>query len=304
MAMIYVLFAALLASGANLLMRKNIEYGGTTRGFLVSYFLFTFAASLILYPVGREPWSVPMLTAGGVAGVLNIGLLFFTAKALENGPPGLTFAFQNSCSVLPGILLFALFGPAFNFIVTPYLIAGLFCVLGGLFWSAKSQSTSVGGAKPGVTKKWLLFALGMFLIQGITLTLFQWRCLLIDSSVPAHPLIPVKCSPSEDIWFMPAMFAVASFFQILFFIFTERRLMRLSELITGFIGGLANGGATFFLLLAAKEASAFEKGILFPAFAIGVIVCCNFWGQKLYQERVNWKANALCILGVLLGVAR
>lgn len=304
MALLFVFIAGIIASFGNLLIRKNLEYGGTTRGLLVLYFLITFIGSLFLYPIFQGPWSAPMAVLGGIGGILNMALLFFTNRALESGPPGLTFAFQNSCCVVPGIVLFALFGPEFGFELTASIILGFLFVIGGLFWSAHSEKKIGDKRTITVSKKWIYFAFAMFFIQGFSNTLFQWRCILSDFSVPDHPLIPFKYSQIEDIWIVPSMFAVASFFQMLLFIFTERRFLKRSEIIFGGLGGLLNIGSGHLLLIAAPIATPFEKGLLLPTFAVTVIVCCNFWGQKLYRERVNWKANALCVAGVLLGIVK
>ncbi len=41
--------------------------------------------------------------------------------------------------------------------------------------------------------------------------------------------------------------------------------------------------------------------MLFPIFSVTLIVGCNLWGKWLYKEQVHWKANAVCIGGLLLG---
>ena len=41
--------------------------------------------------------------------------------------------------------------------------------------------------------------------------------------------------------------------------------------------------------------------MIFPIFAVTIILLCNLWGQKLYKEKVNWMASGLCVVGLLIG---
>ena len=55
-------------------------------------------------------------------------------------------------------------------------------------------------------------------------------------------------------------------------------------------------------MIRATEASTpVEHAIIYPLFAVTIIILCNIWGQWLYKEQVNWKANALCVFGILIG---
>ena len=47
------------------------------------------------------------------------------------------------------------------------------------------------------------------------------------------------------------------------------------------------------LLLATKSALSFEKGILFPCFAVSAMILCNIWACKLYHEKFNYLTNVL-----------
>ena len=68
----------------------------------------------------------------------------------------------------------------------------------------------------------------------------------------------------------------------------------------GIFGGLINGTGTFLLTCAIQAASALENAILFPMYSVAIIILSNLWGQKLYQEKVNWRACQVCAGGLLI----
>jgi len=41
--------------------------------------------------------------------------------------------------------------------------------------------------------------------------------------------------------------------------------------------------------------------VIFPIYSVVGIILTNFWGQKLYQEQVNWRACQLCAFGLIVG---
>lgn len=292
----YVLTAACCAALSNYFMRKNLERKGSINGFLLAlYTLSLTVAVAINHQIFSIPWNPLVFTAGGFVGALNILLMLVTAMALLRGPAGLTFAFQNSGSVFPAVFLFLLFGSAYGFILNQWMIFGLIIVLVGLFWAAETTH------QPAATKRhssWIYFALMIFAIQTLALTLMQWRCLLYATNEP-HALIPITCDVSQDRWFMPAMFSVALALQIGLLVISGEK-PRWFELAFGGFAGVANAGSTFFLLLATPIATPQEKVIIFPLFAVGVILLCNLWSRVLYQEPVNWRANALCCSGIFI----
>ncbi|MCZ6909653.1 MAG: hypothetical protein O7C56_00550, partial [Rickettsia endosymbiont of Ixodes persulcatus] len=69
----------------------------------------------------------------------------------------------------------------------------------------------------------------------------------------------------------------------------------------GIYGGITNGIGTFFMILATEASTSLEHAAIFPVFAIAVIIFCNLWGTWFYREKVNWTANGLCLLGILIG---
>lgn len=310
-ALLLVGLGSLLAASVNLTMRKNVDRGGTSQSYLVIYFIFSFLSCFIFnWEMFQLDFKPAMFSVGLATGGFQFILMLILYRALKMGPPGLTFAFQNAGSVLPAVLLFFLFGPQFDFKMSFSIISGLGLVLVGLFWAAnpnllKRSNPIKSTSNPQLwtfsnKKNWMLCVVLVFLIQGFIFSIIQWRCLLIDQLIPAHPLIFLKCSQAEDVWFMPGFFTAAVVLNILLFLFTERRWFRLSEITLGSVGGFLNGVITFLLLVAAKYATGNEKPIIFPLFSISVIIICNLWGQRLYKEQINWKATSLCAAGIFI----
>lgn len=298
MSLVLVFCGAILAAIANFFFRKNQDHGGSFLAFLTNYYLFSLLASLLITPqIFTTSWSPILSSIGGIAGALNVIMMVCTARALLNGPPGLTFAFQNAGAVFPAFLLFFLFGPTFDFILTTYHLIGIGAVLIGLYLGAQNKNNHFSHFK-----KWLFFAIATFFAQGIILSMFQWRCLLFIPSSISHPLIPFSCSNDQDVWFIPGFFTAASLLMILLFSFKEKRLFTRKEFFYGSISGIFNGGTTFLLVLATKLAQGGQKAILFPFFAVTVILFCSIWGKALYKEKVNWLAIGLCIFGVFFSL--
>jgi drug/metabolite transporter (DMT)-like permease len=300
MALGIIFIASLLAACANFFLKKNEETKGTAPAFLVNYYLFSLATSILLTPsIFSTPWNKPLTLIGGFGGFLNVAMLGFTAMALRTGPPGLTFAFQNAGAVLPAILLFLLFGPLYDFSLNFYQLIGIAAVVVGLFLGARTKQPL---ATPFKFKKWILFATAILLLQGVILSIFQWRCLLyIPQHALTHPLIPWHCPPNHDVWFIPGFFSCALFLQLILFS-KEKRLPNKKEMLYGFLGGVLNGIVTFCLLATTKIAVGAQKVILFPFFAVMVIFFCSLWGKAFYKEHVNYLAIALCIFGVFFSL--
>ena len=307
MSLMLVLIAALLAAGVNFCLRKNFERQRSANGYLALYFVFSF---LISFAFRRNfdlhSFSAVMISVGMVAGILNLLMMCLVARALKIGPSGLTFAFQNSGSMFPSLLLYILFGRAFGFNFDIPLWIGFLCVGTGLFlsvWKPKGNAKEVltESKLPSRTLLWVVLALAIFAIQGIILSIFQWRSLLLEYPAKCHFLLPWTCSAQEDLWFAPAFFLLPALLQSLFFGFSERRWLSQREFILGTIGGLLNGGSTFCLLLATRYAGSGFRPILFPLFAVGVIFLCNLWGKKFYQEPIEWKGLLLCMSGIFIG---
>lgn len=287
------LLASFLAASANLFFRINSSHKSTAsvNGYLFIYYFISFIASLFFF---SEVWSSSiswqMIFLGGIVGGFNVALMVLTANALNTGPSGLTFAFQNASSVFPGFLLFIIFGTAYGFSCSITQLAGMALVILGLYLGAVGNSS--GGS---VSKKWLIWALGAFSVQVIALAIIQGRCILFDS-----PLINITAK--DDPWFMPGQFGISTLLIGLVYL-KEKSSLSIEDVKYGSLAGVANCAATGCLLLATKWALPTEKAVLFPIFAVTNIVLCNAWANRFYQEKFNLLSNAICALGIFLSLS-
>lgn len=295
-----------LASGctalASLCFRKSGDCSKETlsgSGYLVVFYLFSFAFSVLFFPsIWQTSINFIILSIGALVGLLSSTLMLLTSHALKCGPAGLTFAFQNASAVFPGLILFLLLGSDFGFSCSYLQLSGMAIVLLGLFLGAKSQSTPEGKG----SFKWLKYALACFFIQILALTFIQARCILFDCDGSSGFTSDFTLSEADDVWFMPGQFAASFMMQALIF-WKESKKLKIQEISYGSLGGIANFGSTGLLLLATKLALPFEKGIVFPCFAVASMVLCNFWANRLYKENFNFKSNTLCSIGIFMAVA-
>lgn len=306
MALIYVVIAATFASIVNFCMRKNLEHSNSIKGYFTLYFIFSFLTSFFVHrKLKLEYFSFIMSSVGITAGLLNFLMMILVARSLQVGPSSLTFTFQNSAAIFPPLFLFLLFGKDFGFIFPIPAALGFILLVFGLILLARRQKYRLAetGEKesPKNFMQWLSLVLLIFCIQGIILSIFQWRNLLLLENLETHVLIPWHLAMHEDQWFMPGFFLFPAILQSIIFGISEKRWFTLREVYLGILGGLLNGGATFFLLVSTKHATIEEKIILFPLFEVSVIFLCSLWGKKIYQESIYWPGLILCFVGVFLG---
>lgn len=297
MAIFYMLLAAMFVSISNLFMRKSIDQGGTTRGFLVFQMFVAMLVAILLNPVRTGVYSTtsPMVFLGIVAGCCLSGLLFFLGKALTKGPPGITFSILNGATVIPAVVMALVFGSIHGFLYTPWHAVGSLLVLGGLFWAGKGLGTQAE------RKSWMGFAVLMFSFHVVILVLYQYRALLLNT--PNLGVVTTLFA-KEDLlstWFMPAMYGTAFVVQGALFAIYEARSFRMLEVVYGVFGGVANGLCTYFMIWATEVAGPLENAVIYPIFSVANILLSNAWGQKLYQEKVHWRACHLSAAGLILG---
>lgn len=297
MGIFFAFLAAILASTSNFCMRRSIDAGGSSKAYLMVQLTFSFVVMILLNPVRTGDYGVSAapLTLGLVGGVLFGLLMWGLGKTLEKGPPGLSLAVLNTSSVMPAILLAFLFGPAFNH---PYTLSngvGSLLVAIGLIWagwtSQKNASKSI----------WALFAALIFFVHTAYLIFLQWWAMILKADTPYSKLLPFHLDGSHIQWFMPAIFFVGALFQWIIFFTRRHAYPNKSEIMYGIFGGLANGGCTFFLILAPQMAKSWENAMIFPIFSVCIILICNLWAQSIYKEKVNWKANLLSLSGLIIG---
>lgn len=297
MAILLILIASIFVSFSNFFMRKSIDCGGTTKGFLVFQMAMGLCVAVLLNPVRTGEYAInsSIVGLGIFTGLIVAGMLFSLGRSLEQGPPGLTFSILNTSTVMPGVLMAVLFGAAMGFPYTTWHGIGSLLVLGGLFWAGR------GGDGFQDKKKWSFFAFWMFALHVLVLVLFQWRALLLNLPHPEQLVSFFTTERIKSQWFMPAMFLSSSVVQLFIFLRYEKRKILPQEILYGLVGGAANGLCTYFMIKSTEVATPLENAIIFPTFSVVTIIFSNLWGQKLYQEKVNWRACQLCAFGLIIG---
>ena len=297
MAIFFMLLAGMFVSASNLFMRKSIDQGGTTKGFLVFQMGMAFLVALLLNPVktGSYACNGSIAALGIFAGCILAFMLIFLGRSLEKGPAGLTFSILNASTVMPAIVMSLLFGAAKGFPYTPWHAVGSVLVLFGLFMAGKGLQ----GLQD--RKKWLIFCASMFGLHILLLVLFQWRALLLNLSDPQELVSFFTAEQIKSQWFMPFMFLAAMSIQLILFLRHEKRLPRPKEVSYGLLGGTMNGLCTYFMIWSTEVATPLENAVIFPIFSVTTIVLSNLWSQRLYQEQVNWRACQFCAFGLVVG---
>ena len=292
--------AAALSAFVNFLFRKSTDPSTETSNcnyYLLFLYFTSLVISFMISPLDTlSQFNPTMFTIGCVVGVLNMTMMWLTSQALVNGPTGSTFAFQNASGVFPGLILFMVFGPVFGFEISFLQVIGITMVLWGLYIGAN-------GGNSKISRRWLMYALGCFLVQILAFCVIYWRCLLFNSEIPSHYLIPWKLSSNSDAWFLPGQFGTAFLLQLIVVFTQEKGGFSFRNLFYGSSAGILNAISSFLLLLATKFALPFEKGLIFPSFVVMTMVFCNAWANRLYNERFNWISNCLCSFGIFLGVS-
>ncbi len=292
-----MLLAGACVALSNFCMRKSIDAGGSSKAFLMVQLFLTFIVAILLNPVrsGDYSWSLSMGVFGLVGGLVLAFMMYSLGRAVETGPASLSFAMLSSATVMPILFMVLIFGASFGFTYNMFNAVGSLCVVGGLLW-AGWEAFSVGDKK-----KWVLFAVLAFFLHAIFLVFMQWRALFVH--FPGHEglLLFFDQQAAKSQWFMPMVFFAASMIQIIIYVLKQRTWPTNAELFYGALGGLANGTGTFLMIKSTELSSAIEHAIIFPLFAVSVMVGCNVWGQMLYKEKINWRATGFCIFGVLIG---
>ncbi len=297
MAILLMIFAASCVALSNLFMRKSIDEGGTTKGFLVFQMAMAFVVALLLNPVKTGNYSInlPIVIFGLISGIVLSFMLFFLGRSLEKGPSGLSFSILNAATVMPGIVMASLFGILYGFPYTAWHGIGSLIVLFGLFLAGKGLQVWHD------RKRWMIFASVMFSLHILILVLFQWRALLLNLPDPQEITSFFTAEQIKSQWFSPMMFLAAFLVQLLFFIRHEKRSPRLKEASFGIIGGVMNGLCTYFMIWSTEVAGPLENAVIFPIFSVMGIFLSNLWSQKLYQEKVDWRACQFCAAGLVIG---
>jgi drug/metabolite transporter (DMT)-like permease len=289
-----MIIASLFVAASNYCMRRSIDAGGSSKAFLMIQLSLVFLVAILLNPVrtGEYELSTCMISFGLAAGIILAIMMICLGKSLETGPPGLTFAALNASTVMPMLFMVFLFGAPFGYAYTFFNGLGSLLVVLGLFWAG-------WGARG--KKNWVAFVVGAFFLHTLFLIVMQWRALFINFPGENGLFLNFDVSDAKSPWFMPAVFFAAALIQIVMYVATQKRWPNRTEVLYGIVGGIANGVGTFFMIWSTEVSTPLEHAMIFPIFSVTIIALCNLWGKLLYKERVNWWANSLCILGVLVG---
>ncbi|MDR2540012.1 MAG: hypothetical protein LBC45_05440 [Chlamydiales bacterium] len=292
-----MLLASFFVAISNFCMRRSIDSGGSTKGYLMIMLSVISFLAVLLNPirVADFSWSYSMALFAVIAGMVLSVMLTALGKTLESGPPGLTFAVLNASTVLPIVVMVLLFGSKFGYFYTVWNAFGSILMVIGLFWAGYSMIRSFH------FRKWLIFMTATFFLHILFLLFFQWRALCMHFPEERGIFFPFENSEACCQWFMPIMYVTAALFQAFFYFKTKVKALSPLELQYGVCGGLTNGVGMFFMILSTEASTSLEHVAIFPVFAITVIIFCNLWGRWFYREKVNWKANGLCLLGILIG---
>lgn len=292
-----VFIAAFFCAASNFCMRRSIDSGGTTRAFLGIQMTIACLVSFLLGPAKSQQYSInlPMIGLGSVAGVIFSCVFGALGRALQKGPPGLTFSILNASTVVPAIVMAALFGVSYGYDYTLWHGIGSLFVLAGLFWAGRG----LDGLQD--RNRWLFFSFSMFALHVLLLVLFQWRALLLNSPHPEELASYFTVEKIQSQWFMTLMYGVAAVIQITLFLKNEWRILKPQELANGFMGGASNSVCTYFLLWSTEIATSLENAVIFPIFSVITILLSNLWSQRVYEEQVNWRACQICALGLIIG---
>jgi drug/metabolite transporter (DMT)-like permease len=292
-----MILAALFVAVSNFCMRRSIDSGGSSKAFLMIQLTLVFFVAVLLNPVrtGNYSWSSCMVLFGLAGGLILAGMMICLGKALEKGPPGLTFAALNSSTVMPMILMVLLFGAPFNYIYTLSNGLGSLLVVCGLFWAGW------GLLRSEKMMQWASLITAAFWLHVVFLIFMQWRALFINFPGENGLFLSFDVDDALSQWFMPAVFFAAALVQIVVYCATQKRLPNRPEVMYGVLGGITNGIGTFFMICSTEASTPLEHAMIFPIFAVTMIILCNLWGQWLYKEKVNWLANGLCVAGVIIG---
>jgi hypothetical protein len=289
MGALLALIAGMFIPITNLTVRKSVDLGGSAKGYFVFQMAASFLFALFLGPLRKGEWAIPASAAflGILAGLILSVMLYSLGRAVEKGPSGLTFAILNSATVMPGLLMALAFGSVFGFIYNGWHALGSLLVIGGLFWAAQGLQ----GMKE--MRQWLIFATLMFTFHVLLLSLYQWKAMVMR--------LPNPMEQMKSEWFTPFMFLASGIVQTVIYFRSPRPSLKLGEVGYGVAGGLSNLLCTFFIIWATEAATPLENAVIFPIFSVVGIIFTNLWGQKLYQEEVNWRACQLCAFGLIVG---
>lgn len=295
MTFLILLLAACAGALFHFSFRKSLDGGGRSNVFQLIQCFFTFLVVTLINvrPSTFAQFDFTTLHLGFAEGLLYVAMMLFLGVAFKKGPPGMTVATFNSASVIPAILMAAIFGAAFGHGYSLFNGIGSFLVVTGLFMASRTSVT-------GNLKLWAIFVLAAFGAHSVYLSIFQWRALLLAADEPL-PHLNFNLEALGAQWFQPFLFLTAFLILALLYLARDRKPIQRRDILWGSLGGVGNGLCTFSLVFASEIATGKEKAMIFPIAGVLSILICNGWGKWLYKEKVNWIALSICLLGIIIG---
>jgi hypothetical protein len=295
MATCWMILSGFLGAMSNLCMRHSVADGKTAPSFFIFQLFFTCLVTILLYPIRTECYTcnLPIIVFGIAAGLFLGSMKWMLGKALQTGPAGLTFAAVNAAAVIPAIVITLTAGSVLNLQLNQVDYAGYLLVLLGLFWAGWDRSSQAGSLE------WIAFAFFAFSAHLFFLLVTQYRTLIAGNYFATldSRWMPSPENMASD-WFVPIVFAAACLMHTLIYSYSEKKLPSPKEAAWGTLAGLLNGLCAFLYIYALEIASLHETTYIFAVFSIALIIFCNLWGQRIYRENINWKANAICLAGI------
>lgn len=300
----FITLSALFIALSNFLIRRGMgdsdqEKAGGDR-FIMPRF---FTAALVSIPIiylhhGMVTFDPRMGLVAVFAGALLGFLQYCLGKSLQYGPSGLTFIFASSVCVWPPLLMFFLFGEEFGHGYTLYNLVGSFLVIGGLYWMGKGGKQEESPS----FNKWLIWVGIAYLATTLYYSLFQWRALLLKDNVPESIFLPFHSDATQGDLFMALTFFVAALSQL--FIRGKKEISPTTKqgfFMSGICSGILCAVSTYFLLLGTECASSdTENALIFPLNTVMMILFCNIWASRFYNEKLIWPANTLALAGIAI----
>ena len=239
-----------------------------------------FLVAIFLNPVrsGDFHWSNCMASFAIAGGVVLALMMASLGRSLETGPPGLTFAALNASTVMPSILMVLFFGASFGYTYTMWNGIGSILVVAGLFWAGWQTSRSQQKSN------WIIYVTAAFFLHVLFLVFLSWRALFINFPGENGLFLSFDMDDAKCQWFMPMIFCAAFLIQTAIYAVAERRVPKKGEIFYGILGGITNGVGTFFMIRATKVSTPVEHAVIYPLFAVTIIIICNIWGQWLYKR--------------------
>ncbi len=295
----WMIISGVFGALSNLCMRKSMDAKGSVFAFFFFQLLLTFIVCCIACPIRTNCYSINLYTILiGLLTGMALGLLkCVIGFALKKGPAGLTFVSVNMASVAPAFIITFFFSQEINFYYTTWQLIGSVLIVIGLIWAVWNHDFIFP------KWKWIIFAMLGFCAHTVYLILIQSNIFILENHHWLDAFWRIGSEELHSEWHVPVIFGTACVMHMTIYAIGEKRMPSFREIIWGILGGICNGICAMIFMHALSLASGVERSFIFPIFSISLIVSCNIWAQYLYQERVNWRANGLCLLGLFAGSA-